>query len=63
MAGPCVVRQIHFMAKDSTLDTPHSEIKSTEPPAELTRFLLDYSRSIACIPAAAPKKVFRFDLN
>jgi hypothetical protein len=54
---------MHFMAKDSTLDTPHSEIKPTEPPAELTRFLLDYSRSIACIPAAEPKKVFRFDLN
>jgi hypothetical protein len=54
---------MHFMAKDSTLDTPHSEIKLTEPPAELTRFLLDYSLSIACISAAEPKKVFRFDLN
>ncbi|CAI8245474.1 MAG: Uncharacterised protein [Flavobacteriia bacterium] len=51
------------MAKDSTLDTPHSEIKPTEPPAELTRFLLNYSRSISCMTAAASKKVFRFDLN
>jgi hypothetical protein len=51
------------MAKDSTLDTPHSEIKPTEPPAELTRLLLDYSKSIACMRAAALKEVFRFDLN